>query len=107
MARRKRQELIDAFSAMMGENGTSDEAIGFLEDLSDSVNDDLQSEYDTLKASYDKLDGEWRERYVTRFKNIGTEPDTSDVIEKVQPEDDTTVVDEAEENRVNFDDIVL
>ena len=106
MAQRKRQELIDSFSAIMGEN-KSDEAIGFLEDLSDSVNDDLQSEYDSLKASYDKLDGEWRERYVARFKNVGPEPEVSDVIEKVEPESDATVVDEGEGNTVKFEDIVL
>lgn len=106
MAQRKRQELIDSFSAIMGEN-KSDEAISFLEDLSDSVNDDLQTEYDSLKASYDKLDGEWRERYVARFKNVGPEPDTSDVIEKVEPEADATVVDEGEGNTVKFEDIIL
>lgn len=106
MARRKRQELIDSFSVLMGDN-KSDEAIGFLEDLSDSVNDDLQSEYDSLKASYDKLDGEWRERYVSRFSNIGPEPEISDVIEKVEPEAEATVVDEAEGNTVKFEDIVL
>lgn len=107
MARRKRQELIDSFSALMGENNKSDEAIGFLEDLTDSVNDNLQSEYDSLKASYDKLDGEWRERYVSRFSNIGPEPDVSDVIEKEEPDATATVVDEGEGNTVKFEDIVL
>ena len=106
MARRKRQELIDSFSAIMGEN-RSDESISFLEDLSDSVNDDLQTEYDSLKASYDKLDGEWRERYVSRFKNVGPEPETSEVIEKIEPEATADVVDAAEGTEVKFEDIVL
>lgn len=106
MARKKRQELIDSFSAIIGDNN-SDEAIAFLEDISDSVDDDLQGKYDELQGKYDALDGEWRERYVARFKNIGTDPDTSDVIETVQ-EDDPTDVDDAGENvEVSFDDIVL
>ena len=41
MAQRKRQELIDSFSAIIGDNN-SDEAIAFLEDISDSVDDDLR-----------------------------------------------------------------
>lgn len=106
MARRKKQELIDSFSAIMGEN-TSDESIAFLEDLSDSINDDLQGEYDALKANYDKLDSDWRARYVARFKNISPDPDTSDVIEVEQPAEETSVVDAGEGDRVNFDDIVL
>ena len=106
MAKRKKQELIDAFSAIAGDNN-SDEAIGFLEDLSDSVDDDLQSRYDELQGKYDALDGEWRERYIARFKNIATDPETSEVIETVQPDDPTDVDDAGENVEVSFDDIVL
>lgn len=106
MARKKRQELIDAYSSIIGEN-TSDEAIAFLEDLSDSVDDELQANYDDLQSRYDALDGEWRERYIARFKNITEEPETSTVIETVQPDAPTDVDDAAENTEVSFDDIVL
>ena len=103
----KKKDLIDRFSAIIGDD-KSDEAISFLEDLSDSVNDDLQSSYDQLKADYDKLDGEWRNRYISRFKNIGEEKkDVADTIEVKQPENETDVVDAGEEDRVEFEDIVI
>lgn len=106
MARRKRQELIDSFSTIIGENN-SDEAISFLEDLSDSVDDDLQGKYDSLKADYDGLDASWRARYIERFKNIGPEPDTSDVIETVQPAADVSIEDAAEDTEVKIEDIEI
>ena len=102
----KKKDLIDRFSAIIGDD-KSDEAISFLEDLSDSVNDDLQSSYDQLKADYDKLDGVWRDRYISRFKNIGEEKDVADTIEVKQPENETDVVDAGEEDRVEFEDIVI
>lgn len=106
MAKRKKQELIDSYSSLIGEN-TSDEAIAFLEDLSDSIDDELQTNYDDLKAKYDSLDGEWRERYIARFKNIDEDPHTSEVIETEQVDDPTDVVDATENAEVSFDDIVL
>ena len=106
MARKSKNELIDSFSAIIGENN-SDEAISFLEDLSDSFDDELQANYDKLKADYDALDASWRDRYIKRFKNIDEDPDISDVIETVQPDNVTDVDDAAEGTAVSIDDIVL
>ena len=68
MAVRTRDEIIELVKTRIGED-TSDEALGFLEDISDTLSD-----YDTRitesgdwKTRYEENDAEWRKRYKDRF----------------------------------------
>lgn len=77
MAVRTRDEIIELVKARIGED-TSDEALGFLEDISDTLSD-----YDTRitesgdwKVKYEENDAEWRKRYKDRFE--GKEVDDPD-----------------------------
>lgn len=77
MAVRTRDEIIELVKTRIGED-TSDEALTFLEDISDTLSD-----YDTRitesgdwKAKYEENDAEWRKRYKDRFE--GKEVDDPD-----------------------------
>lgn len=77
MAVRTRDEIIELVKTRIGED-TSDEALGFLEDISDTLSD-----YDTRitesgdwRARYEENDAEWRKRYKDRFE--GKEVDDPD-----------------------------
>ena len=77
MAVRTRDEIIELVKTRIGED-TSDEALGFLEDISDTLSD-----YDTRitesgdwKVKYEENDAEWRKRYKDRFE--GKEVDDPD-----------------------------
>ena len=83
MAVRTRDEIIELVRTRIGED-TSDEALGFLEDISDTLSD-----YDTRitesgdwKARYEENDAEWRKRYKDRFE--GKEVDDPDP-EELEP----------------------
>ena len=58
---------------------TSDEAIQFIEDVSDTINDldSRASEETNWKQKYEENDKEWREKYKERFFN-STEIDQVD-----------------------------
>ena len=80
MAVRTKDEIIELVKTRIGED-TSDEALGFLEDISDTLSD-----YDTRitesgdwKARYEENDAEWRKRYKDRFD--GKEVDDPDPAE--------------------------
>lgn len=62
------QEIIDSARLIIGDN-TSDDAVSFLEDLSDTITDyDNKSKDNTnWKEKYDENDAKWRKRYVDRF----------------------------------------
>lgn len=60
------EELIEKVKARIGED-TSDDAISFLEDVSDTLadyNDKLKEDW---KSKYEENDREWRKRYADRF----------------------------------------
>lgn len=77
------EELIEKVKARIGED-TSDEAIGFLEDVSDTLadyNDKLKEDW---KTKYEENDKEWRKRYTDRFngeeiKQLETKEDKDEV----------------------------
>lgn len=101
--RRTKEELIESFKVIAGENVTSDESIAFLEDLSDSIEVEEASEDDVdWKAKYDELDMEWRKKYIERFSE-GAEAEET-------PEDDPEepTQEEEEEERaenISYDDL--
>lgn len=69
MARRSREELATAFSAIVGDNN-SDDVLTFLEDLSDSMTPETNT--DDWENRYNELDRTWRQRYRDRFLNPNT-----------------------------------
>lgn len=66
MAIKTIEELMDAVRALVGED-TSDEAIAFVEDVSDTL--DSLSNAEDWKKRYEDNDAEWRKRYQDRFFN--------------------------------------
>lgn len=60
--KRTKDELVNSFKEVIGDAST-DAAIAFLEDLSDSMNTDTED----WKAKYEECDRSWREKYVARF----------------------------------------
>ena len=101
--KRSKTEILNKVSEVLGDRN-DDAAISLYEDISDSFDDDGED----WKNKYDELDASWRARYIERFKNIGEEKDTSEVIETEQPTSatDTAVVDEGEGN-ISLEDIDL
>ena len=86
MAIRKYDEIMELVKNRIGED-TTDEAISFIEDISDTFND-LQTrlnEAGDWKAKYDELDESWRTRYRDRFyetSNLNLDNDPIDFEEK-------------------------
>ena len=64
MAIKTIEELMGAVRARVGED-TSDEAIAFVEDVSDTLAS--LSDAEDWKKKYEENDAEWRKRYQDRF----------------------------------------
>ena len=71
--KRSKDDLLARASALLSEN-TSDDAIAFMEDLSDSF--DTSDEGYLSKEEHDpemnRLESEWRNRYMLRFAEGGS-----------------------------------
>ena len=94
MAVLNKEEFLSRLQERIGED-TSDEAMSFIEDMTDTFNDmetrsNGQSD-EEWKTKYEELDKAWREKYKARLLNSETTP--ADV--KEEQEDD--VKDYAEE----------
>lgn len=60
-------------TARVGED-TSDEAISFMEDVTDTLNDyesKLAGDGTDWKTKYEENDKQWREKYIARFNGTG------------------------------------
>lgn len=80
MAIRSKDELLNTVRARIGDD-TSDEALAFIEDIEDTINDyENKNNSDNVnwKEKYEQNDREWRTKYRDRFFNSGTEP-TDDI----------------------------
>lgn len=80
MAVRSREEITSQLSTIIGDS-TSDEAIALFEDLADTFSD-LEGRANPggtdWKAEAERIDKEWREKYVNRFKSGGADGDPDD-----------------------------
>ena len=104
MAILSKEEFMNRVKERVGED-TSDEAIKFLEDMSDTF-DDLDSktkDKEDWKAKYEKNDKEWREKYRERFFNGGSD-DKEEDLEYDDKTDPKTKEQERAES-VSFDDL--
>lgn len=85
MAVKNINEIMESVKARIGED-TSDEALAFIEDISDTLNDydSRVSEAGDWKRKYEENDSSWRKKYQERFFQ-GT-PDDDTVITDPDPE---------------------
>ena len=85
MAIKTMQEIIESARTLIGEN-TSDDALSFMDDLSDTMTDyDNKSKDSTnWKEKYEENDAKWRKRYVDRF-NGKQEEEEDDSYELPEP----------------------
>ena len=74
MAIKNLSEIMDTIKEKFGED-TSDETIGFLEDISDTFNDYESRMGEDWKSKYEQNDREWREKYTSRFYKSSEETD--------------------------------
>lgn len=93
-----KEDFFSKIKARIGDD-SSDDALSFIEDMTDTFND-LESrtnDSENWKQKYDDLDKTWREKYRARFFDAGTTPED---VKKDQKDD---VLDDAEEK--DFDDL--
>lgn len=77
MAVRTREEILAQVRARLGEH-TDDEAIAFLEDISDTISDletKAKGDGTDWKTKYEENDAEWRKKYTERFYSSDPDPD--------------------------------
>lgn len=86
MAVKSLTELMESARTIIGEN-TSDEALGFMDDLSDTMNDyDTKTRDNTnWEEKYLENDANWRKRYADRFNGKSVEEDEDDSYELPEP----------------------
>lgn len=87
MAVLSKEEFMNRLKEHIGDD-TSDEAMTFIEDMTDTFNDmetrSSGNSNEQWKQKYDELDKSWRKKYKDRFFNSETTP--ADIIEE-QEED--------------------
>lgn len=86
-----KEDLLSAIKTRLGED-TSDEAIKFLEDVTDTVSD-LESKAngdEDWKTKYAELDKEWRKRYTDRFFNGSSEGHEDDNFDEHDGDEDNS-----------------
>lgn len=98
MAVRTRDELMESIKARIGED-TSDEAIAFLEDMTDTLDEYERSRGDGTdwKTRYEENDREWRQRYRDRF--YGNTPDPENI--------DSGVEENTEVEKTRYEDLFV
>lgn len=84
MAVKTREELLDIIKAKVGDD-TSDDAIAFIEDITDTLADYegkiANSENEDWKTKYEENDKMWREKYRERFFSKNVDVDVDEEIE--------------------------
>ena len=76
MAIRKREELLSAIRERFTDD-TSDESLGLLEDITDTLDDYENRANDSTdwKTKYEENDANWRQKYRDRFFNSSNNDD--------------------------------
>lgn len=72
MAIRTREEILDAVRTRIGDD-TSDDALAFIEDMQDTLNNYENNNETDWKKKYEDNDKEWRTKYRDRFFRGGVE----------------------------------
>lgn len=84
---KSKSELLDAIKTKLG-GDTSDETIGLIEDISDTMDDYETKVSDTTnwKEKYEQNDAEWRQKYTDRFFSSGGDDDKPEENKDDKPE---------------------
>lgn len=98
-------ELISGFRALLGERETEDEAITFIENLSDTLNEKSNPGYteDDIKKAVDENDQMWRKKYVERFTSNFSDESEPDTLENEEDREEEDLEDTGE--NVTIDDL--
>lgn len=100
MAVLSKEEFFERLHSMLGDD-VSEEAITFLEDMTDTYNDLMQKiegDGTDWKKKYDELDESWKHRYRHRFFTGESAPITTDTAEtQVLEPDEISIEDLFEE----------
>lgn len=96
MAVRTKEEILELVKTRIGDD-ESDEALNFVEDIIDTINDYESRIAEDWKAKYEENDKQWRQKYRDRFFNNDPLPN-SEVI-------DTTIASSEEEKPKTYDDL--
>ncbi len=64
---RTQEELMNQFSAIIGEDNTDDNVLNFMTDMRDTLAEGGSETIATLKQEKDELDKSWRKRYRDAF----------------------------------------
>ena len=75
-------EILNAVKERIGDD-TSDSAISFVEDISDTLNS--LSEQENWKRKYEQNDSEWRKKYRDRFLSGESSSDDDDSGDENEP----------------------
>lgn len=89
MAVRTKEELLELVKTRIGEDN-SDEALAFIEDISDTLADFEGKASTDWEEKYNSLDNEWRERYKARFFSPPVDVKDDDLIDDVNDVEDET-----------------
>ena len=107
MAVLSKESYFEAIRNRVGDD-TSDEAVSFIEDMTDTFNDlennSSKSEVEEWERKYNELDKSWREKYTARFfdnQNTNSSNDTS--ASEVKDEQTEDVKSDGE--KISFDDL--
>ena len=88
------EELKTALQKLIGER-TDDDAIGFIEDFNDSVEELSNSDNEDWKTKYEQNDAEWRKKYRDRFFNGKVDEDIEEPKPNTQEEsEEKTTIDD-------------
>lgn len=87
MAVRTKEELLELVKNRIGEDN-SDEALAFIEDITDTLADFEGKASTDWEEKYNSLDNEWRERYKARFFSASVDVKEDDFVDDVNDVED-------------------
>lgn len=106
MAKLSKEDFLAAVKSIVGER-TDDEALAFLENMSDTYNELSGNSGEDWEAKYKENDNQWRERYRARFFS-GVQPGDDEFMQKQnatkEPAEPQANDPKPEEN-IGFDDL--
>lgn len=89
MAVRTKDELLEIVKTRIGEDN-SDEALAFIEDITDTLADFEAKASTDWEERYNSLDNEWRERYKARFFSAPVDVKEDDFVDDVNDVEEET-----------------
>lgn len=80
MAILTKEQLMESIRNRVGED-TSDEALAFIENVNDTIENMSNDKNTDWKAKYEENDAAWRQKYKDRFFNTSSEDIDDDLVE--------------------------